>query len=90
MSTLTFNEGAAAATPATNKVSVYAKTDGKMYSKDDSGTEIAMAPLLIDSSLGAAPSERVFKIVTGPPDVLYVSMQETGSTWDWYVVQKAN
>ena len=39
MSRLTFAEGAAAATPSTNKVVIYAKADGKMYYKDDAGTE---------------------------------------------------
>lgn len=42
MSQVVFNEGAAPATPATGKVTVYAKTDGTVYSKDDTGTEYAM------------------------------------------------
>lgn len=36
-------EGAAAATPAANRVVTYAKADGKMYSKDDAGTESLMS-----------------------------------------------
>lgn len=36
---LLFLEGAAAATPVTNTVVAYAKADGKLYIKDDSGTE---------------------------------------------------
>lgn len=39
MSQLVFNEGLAAATPATGKITVYAKTDGLIYSKDDTGVE---------------------------------------------------
>lgn len=39
MSQLILNEGAAAATPAAGKVTVYAKTDGRIYFKDDAGTE---------------------------------------------------
>lgn len=39
MAELILAEGAAPATPATGKVTVYAKTDGKLYSKDDAGTE---------------------------------------------------
>lgn len=39
MAQIVLTEGAAAATPSTGQVSVYAKTDGKVYSKDDSGTE---------------------------------------------------
>lgn len=38
------------------------------------------------ASLGTAPSYGVFKIKSGPPDQLYVSMQKTGATWDWIPV----
>src|SRR3990167_9845525 len=34
-----FAEGAAPSTPAASKVTLYAKTDGLLYSKDDVGTE---------------------------------------------------
>jgi hypothetical protein len=37
--TLSFVEGTAPATPASGKVYVYAKTDGNVYVKDDTGTE---------------------------------------------------
>ncbi len=37
-----FTEGAAPSTPAANKVAVYAKADGRMYSKDDAGVESAL------------------------------------------------
>lgn len=36
---LELNEVAPPGTPASGKVSIYAKTDGKVYSKDDAGTE---------------------------------------------------
>jgi len=39
---LTYDEGAAPATPASGKVIVYAKADGLMYSKDDAGAETAL------------------------------------------------
>lgn len=35
----TFTEQSAPSTPASNKVVLYAKSDGRMYSKDDAGTE---------------------------------------------------
>lgn len=38
-----FDEAAAPATPATGKVRQYAKTDGKLYQKDDAGTETDLA-----------------------------------------------
>lgn len=39
MAQIILDEGAAAATPATGKTAVYVKTDGKVYAKDDAGTE---------------------------------------------------
>jgi hypothetical protein len=36
---LRFVEGAAPATPPSGHVHLYAKSDGRMYSKDDAGTE---------------------------------------------------
>jgi hypothetical protein len=49
-----FDEGAAADTPETGKVAVYAKSDGLMYSKDDAGVETAMA------TAAAAPSNATY------------------------------
>lgn len=40
---LVLTEAAAPATPATNKVVVYAKADGLVYGKDDAGTETALS-----------------------------------------------
>jgi hypothetical protein len=45
MSGLILTEGAAPSTPTTGKVEIYAKTDGKVYAKDDAGTETAFAGL---------------------------------------------
>jgi hypothetical protein len=45
---ITINEGAAASTPSTGQVVIYAKTDGLPYAKDDAGIETALgfvAPL---------------------------------------------
>lgn len=39
MAQLVFLNGSAATTPSTGEVSVYAKTDKKLYYKDDTGTE---------------------------------------------------
>lgn len=38
-----FSEGSAPSTPASGQVAVYAKTDGKLYRKDDAGTEGILA-----------------------------------------------
>lgn len=40
---LEFAEGAAPGTPASGIVRIYAKTDGKLYQKDDAGTETDLA-----------------------------------------------
>lgn len=39
----TFVEGAAASTPASGQVAVYAKADGLIYGKDDAGTETVLS-----------------------------------------------
>ena len=39
---LQFLEGDAPGTPASGRVRLYAKADGKMYSKDDTGVEAAL------------------------------------------------
>ncbi len=43
----------------------------------------ARATGLRAASLGAAPSYVSFKVKSGPPDELYISMQKTGASWDW-------
>jgi hypothetical protein len=43
MAQIVLDEGAAASTPAANKVSLYAKADGNLYSKDDAGTESSLS-----------------------------------------------
>lgn len=42
MSTLTLEEQSAPSTPGANKVVVYPKSDGLVYSKDDAGVEILL------------------------------------------------
>ena len=48
MSKLILEEQAAPDTPASGKVALYAKTDGKMYTKDDAGAETALAGGMTD------------------------------------------
>ena len=43
MSKVTLSEGAAPSTPSSAKVVIYAKTDGKLYAKDDGGTEYSVS-----------------------------------------------
>jgi hypothetical protein len=49
-----FSEAAAPATPATGKVALYAKTDGRVYSKDDVGTETSFAGITLGTSVTAS------------------------------------
>jgi len=44
---LELNEVSAPGTPASGKVSVYAKTDGKVYSKDDTGAETPLTRTIV-------------------------------------------
>lgn len=44
------NEGAAPATPASGYTTVYAKTDGLVYSKDDAGAETALSGAALTGS----------------------------------------
>lgn len=57
MSQIIIAEGAAPSTPATGAVAVYAKADGRLYIKDDTGAEIAAYLFLTSSNpvaLGSA------------------------------------
>ena len=40
---LVFEEGAAPATPDANQVILYAKSDGRVYAKDDTGVEVLLS-----------------------------------------------
>ena len=62
---LTFDEGAAASTPAANKVVLYAKADGLLYSKDDAGTETAVTGGGSGSTVAAGTTRLTSGDVTG-------------------------
>ena len=84
MSKLTLNERTVDETaPATGKMSVYGRSDSRPYCVNAAGTIFELANPDRASSLGTAPSRVVFKVKSGPPDELYISMQKTGATWDW-------
>lgn len=48
-----FDEAAAPATPAANRTRIYVKSDGKLYQKDDAGTETDLA------ATGSAPDCKI-------------------------------
>ena len=58
------NEGAAPATPAANKVTFYAKSDGLIYGKDDAGAETALSNDVAALALKAPLASPTF---TGTP-----------------------
>lgn len=55
-SSITFDEGAAPSTPSANDVVLYAKSDGRMYSKDDAGTEVALSGVSLPQVIGGSAS----------------------------------
>lgn len=57
-----FAEGAAAATPSTGDVVIYAKSDGLMYSKDDAGVETPLG--------GGGSSRAIVTVATSTSGVL--------------------
>lgn len=62
-----FIEGAAAATPAANRVVIYAKADGKMYSKDDVGAELLMSVGATGGTTSNFPCQGRLTLTTGVP-----------------------
>jgi hypothetical protein len=36
-----------------------------------------------EASLGAAPAKVIIKVLAGPPDKAYISLQHTGGIWKW-------
>jgi|GEM_PF-2746407 len=99
------SEIAAPSTPATGLVRVYAKSDGKMYSKDDAGTETALSgfanPMtttgdIIYSSSGTTASRRaigstgqVLTVAGGVPVWANLPVQTEG-TWSPTLNNTAN
>lgn len=51
MAQVNFAEGAAPSTPSSGVVAVYAKTDGRIYGKDDTGVEFSMSGPIIDTAV---------------------------------------
>lgn len=64
-----FAEGAAPSTPASGELSVYAKTDGKLYYKNDAGTEVELASAARTEVLMVALSDETTAITTGTAKV---------------------
>jgi hypothetical protein len=71
------SEGAAPSTPATGKVAVYAKTDGRVYGKDDVGTEFNMTGLTL-GTLTASTSGTTVDFTGIPAGVKVVKIMFLG------------
>jgi hypothetical protein len=54
MSQVVVTEAAAPGTPASGKMTLYAKTDSRLYHKDDAGTERQIATTSSSIALGVA------------------------------------
>jgi len=61
-------EGASPSTPAAGYVSIYAKTDGKIYSKDDAGTETVITHDAALYALLAGSASQTFAVATATAD----------------------
>lgn len=70
---LDFAEAAAPATPAANKVRIYAKADGSLYQKDDAGLETGLA------GGGSAPSHTYFAHLCAFLEPLAIEKVQTGT-----------
>lgn len=64
MSQLTLNEAAAPGTPSAGKVTLYAKSDGLLYWKDDAGTEYLL-PVVATQALQEAAASLVSFVSPG-------------------------
>lgn len=69
MAQIILNEGAAASTPASGTVSIYAKADGLVYSKDDAGLESGLGVVLPLSTTNGGTN--LTSYTTG--DIIYAS-----------------
>ena len=71
MSKIILEEQAAADTPSTNKVAVYPKSDGKLYVKDDAGTETSLTfdPASPGAIGGTTPAAGAFTTIAASGNV---------------------
>jgi hypothetical protein len=86
-------------TPSSGVVVVYAKTDGKMYAKDDTGAEVCLGPQDLSSlavmSVGSSPpaaGEGYRKKLhfieggAGEADILKICVKKADDTYDWLTI----
>lgn len=88
MAQILFDEAAAPGTPAANKVNLYAKSDGLLYSKDDAGTETLLSNVSTTNVLldGANHTDTVAQTVSRGSLIYGNSTPK----WDELVVGAAN
>lgn len=68
---LQFTEGAAAATPASGVVVIYAKSDGLLYGKNDAGNEALLSSASVNQSMTIALSDESTAITTGAAKITF-------------------
>lgn len=61
-----FDEVSAPSTPASGRVSLYAKADGRMYSKDDAGTETQLGGAGTVTSVALSMPAAIFDVAGSP------------------------
>lgn len=95
-------EMAAPSTPASGKVAVYAKTDGKLYIKDDAGTETdltdagaaSIAPLVIEDantvSQRNSTNAQEFRVYSSDGGATWGRLRIEKESGSWRIVSETN
>lgn len=73
---LLISEGGSTSTPAAGRVTVYAKSDGLLYAKDDAGTETPLGESVATDAIWAAEGDIVYG--TGPDAATVLTAADDG------------
>ena len=82
MSQLILQKGATPETPLSNKVTIYAKADGLLYSKDEYGVEtlISNSDLLLEEHIAAANPHPQYLLIEKSRKIEYITITLTEIT----------
>ena len=93
MSVLLLNERVAPSAPASSKVKLYAKADGRLYGMDDAGVEFSVGGPRRDvtANKGTASSypgqyfieNRQAGSTPDRGDQIWISLQKDDASWEW-------
>lgn len=79
MSQLILQKGATPETPLANKVTIYVKTDGLVYSKNESGVEtlLSNSDLLLEEHIAAANPHPQYLLIEKSRKIEYITITAT-------------